>query len=247
MANEFVAKNGLISQNNTTISGSLTVTQGVTGSLLGTASYASLAPDYVLNSATSSYTKNDQTASFATTGSNSFTGFQTITGSGNLTIKSDAGTQLTMTTTDFGGGSTGTNFFFNLGASTGNTYANIGTRTTGGTGNGTLILNSGGGSIGVGKTTANAAFDVNGNAIITGSLNVTTGITGSLLGSSSYATTASYALNGGGGGVTSITAGNGISVDQSTGNVTITNTGGTGGGLTQGQIVAIATGVSNLF
>lgn len=40
MANEFVAKNGLISQNNTTVSGSLTVTQGITGSLYGTASWA---------------------------------------------------------------------------------------------------------------------------------------------------------------------------------------------------------------
>jgi len=44
--------------------------------------------------------------------------------------------------------------------------------------------------------------------------------------SSSYALTASYAMNGG--GVTSIIAGSGISVNQSTGNVTITNTGGGG-------------------
>jgi len=47
MANEFVAKNGLISQNNTTVSGSLTVTQGITGSfsgsLRGTASFATAA------------------------------------------------------------------------------------------------------------------------------------------------------------------------------------------------------------
>jgi hypothetical protein len=41
MANEFVAKNGLISQNNTTVSGSLMVTNGVTASLQGTASWAS--------------------------------------------------------------------------------------------------------------------------------------------------------------------------------------------------------------
>jgi hypothetical protein len=44
--------------------------------------------------------------------------------------------------------------------------------------------------------------------------------------SSSFATTSSYALNG---GVTSIAAGSGISINQSTGNVTITNTGGGGG------------------
>jgi hypothetical protein len=46
MANEFVAKNGLISQNNTTVVGSLTITGsttstlGFTGSLFGTASWA---------------------------------------------------------------------------------------------------------------------------------------------------------------------------------------------------------------
>ena len=72
-----------------------------------------------------------------------------------------------------------------------------------------------------------------GDAGITGSLTVTEGITGSLNGnadtatSASYALTASYALNAGG-GVTSIIAGTGISVDQSTGDVTITNTGGGG-------------------
>lgn len=39
MANEFVARNGLIAQNNSTVTGSLNVTGGITGSLLGTASY----------------------------------------------------------------------------------------------------------------------------------------------------------------------------------------------------------------
>jgi hypothetical protein len=96
-----------------------------------------------------------------------------------------------------------------------------------------------------------------GNNIITGSLNVSQGITGSLLGTASFATTASYidpifisasaAASGfGGGGVTSITAGTGISVNQSTGAVIITNTGGSGG-ISQGKVVAIATGISNLF
>jgi hypothetical protein len=52
MANEFVAKNGLISQNNTIVSGSLTVTQGITGSLFGTASWATNArtSSYILSS-----------------------------------------------------------------------------------------------------------------------------------------------------------------------------------------------------
>ena len=46
------------------------------------------------------------------------------------------------------------------------------------------------GNIGIGKTTPNAKLDVSGSAIITGSLNVTQGITGSLLGTSSYSTQA---------------------------------------------------------
>ena len=80
MANEFVAKNGLISQNNTTVSGSLTVTQGITGSLFGTASWA-------INALTASfYQETDPvftaiSASLATTGSNIFIGDQSITGS----------------------------------------------------------------------------------------------------------------------------------------------------------------------
>ena len=39
--NEFIARNGLIAQNNSTISGSLTSTGGITGSLFGTSSYSS--------------------------------------------------------------------------------------------------------------------------------------------------------------------------------------------------------------
>ena len=83
-------------------SGSVTSTQGFTGSLQGTASAAltaSFAQGYVLNSSTSSLVSNSstssfitnsqtssfitsiQTGSFATTGSNQFNGNQTITGS----------------------------------------------------------------------------------------------------------------------------------------------------------------------
>jgi hypothetical protein len=74
MANEFVAKNGLISQNNSTVSGSLTVTQGITGSLLGTSSYATTA-SYTFQvvsssfASTASYVLNAQTASFIATAS----------------------------------------------------------------------------------------------------------------------------------------------------------------------------------
>ena len=75
--------------------------------------------------------------------------------------------------------------------------------------------------------------------------------TGSLQGTASYAVqaltalTASYALSSAGvaGGVTSITAGTGISVDQSTGAVTITNTGGTSApGTNLGLVYAVSLG-----
>ena len=39
MANEFIARNGLIAQQSSVVTGSLQVTQGITGSLFGTASY----------------------------------------------------------------------------------------------------------------------------------------------------------------------------------------------------------------
>lgn len=65
-------------------SGSVTSTQGFTGSLQGTASAAlsaSYVQGYVLNSSTSSFVINTQTGSFATTGSVTFTGNQIVTGS----------------------------------------------------------------------------------------------------------------------------------------------------------------------
>ena len=76
---------------------------------------------------------------------------------------------------------------------------------------------------------------------------VTASINGNLTGTASFATqalTASYALSSAGvaGGVTSITAGTGISIDQSTGNVTITNTGGGGGGTNLGLVYAVSLG-----
>jgi hypothetical protein len=43
MANEFVTRNGFISLDNSQVTGSLSVTQGITGSLLGTSSFATSA------------------------------------------------------------------------------------------------------------------------------------------------------------------------------------------------------------
>ena len=95
MSNEFIARNGLIAQNNSTVTGSLNVTGGITGSLQGTATTAS----YVTTAQTASYTLNAVSASyalnsdlldgkdstiFATTGSNTFIGNQIVTGSFNI-------------------------------------------------------------------------------------------------------------------------------------------------------------------
>jgi hypothetical protein len=69
---EFIARNGLIAQNNSTISGSLNVTSGITGSLLGTASFAT----------TASYLTG-YISPFPYTGSAVISGSLTVTGSLN--------------------------------------------------------------------------------------------------------------------------------------------------------------------
>ena len=72
MANEFIARNGLISQNNSTVTGSLLVTNGITGSLLGSASYA-------INSG------------------NSLTSLNTLTGSIQTLVTGSTGTDFSIT------------------------------------------------------------------------------------------------------------------------------------------------------
>jgi len=66
MPNEFVARNGVIALNNSIVTGSLNVTNGITGSLLGTASYAVTA-SFALNGGSggsgASYTLNQTTPS----------------------------------------------------------------------------------------------------------------------------------------------------------------------------------------
>ena len=62
MPNEFVARNGVLAQNNSQITGSLTVSNGITGSLFGTASFALTASFFSGTVVSASYAA---TASFA--------------------------------------------------------------------------------------------------------------------------------------------------------------------------------------
>ena len=86
MANEFVVRNGLLALDNSVISGSLTVTNGITGSFTGTASYAASALSSS-NSLTSSFSfqaanaSNAVSASFATNASTAASASFTTTAS----------------------------------------------------------------------------------------------------------------------------------------------------------------------
>jgi hypothetical protein len=72
MANEFVARNGVIALSNSQITGSLTVTDSITGSLFGTASFAT-------NALTASYAGNvPETSSFSVTASYAISASQAI-------------------------------------------------------------------------------------------------------------------------------------------------------------------------
>ena len=92
MANKFVIKNGLLVDGRVDVTGSINLSQGIssaggfTGSLAGTASYATYALNanidtgsFVQNSATASFVTNSQTGSFANTNAtNTFTAVQTF-------------------------------------------------------------------------------------------------------------------------------------------------------------------------
>jgi hypothetical protein len=202
MANEFIARNGIIAQNNSTVTGSLTVTNGITGSIQGIATTAS----YVLQAVSSSFATNadlldgkDSTI-FATTASNNFIGNQIITGSISTTEDATIRNAYVGLISAFGSNYTsfshisrnGTNDYSLLSDNAGITYLNAksGSSLNFRVDNVDKAILDSNGNLGINKTSPNTKLDVDGNATITGSLNVTGGITGSLLGT---ATTASSA------------------------------------------------------
>jgi hypothetical protein len=119
--NEFVARNGVIAQNNSVISGSLIVTGGITGSLLGSATSASYAAtassadDFTVRSTLTAQTLVVQTITSSITyssGSNIFgnalSNTQKMTGSvsitGSLGVNGNVGVNITNPTFAAGGG-----------------------------------------------------------------------------------------------------------------------------------------------
>lgn len=91
MPNEFVARNGVIALNNSQVTGSLSVTAGITGSLFGTASQA----------LTASFITNAVSSSFAATASSA----DNLTVRGTLTAQTIVA-QVITSSTDFVTGST---------------------------------------------------------------------------------------------------------------------------------------------
>ncbi len=155
------------------ITGSLSMNSGgITGSLFGTSSWATNATQ--LNGSSS--------ATFATTGSNTFVGNQIVTGS--LLLSSSATVELTVIGNSVITGS--------LNVTTGVTSSLFGTASwattalTASSFTGYLTFPNG--------LDITGSLFVTGSEIVSGSLNVTQGITGSLFGTSSQANTASVAL-----------------------------------------------------
>jgi fibronectin-binding autotransporter adhesin len=164
------------------ISGSISVANGITGSLEGTSSYATnaLTASYALSSAGGG---SINTGSFAITGSNQFSGSQEITGALTLVIY-DEPYDSYFKVAEFGATS-GDYFQFNS-----NVEIDSGNLTVAGDIKTNGITDKDGSN----PLTISGSQGIS----ISGSISVANGITGSLEGTSSYATnalTASYALN----------------------------------------------------
>jgi hypothetical protein len=207
MANEFKIKNGFFSEGNSNITGSLNVSAGITGSLFGTASFATTA-SYALNANSST------TASFALTASNITPAISNdadtriLTANGNGTLNAESlltfdGTKLSVlyqsgdeggemllskpvTNTTIAG--TGVTFdiyqnklrFFEQGGSARGYYLDI---TAGGAGVGTNLASGGGTVTSVGTTGTVNGITLTGGPI-TGAGTVTLGGTLSGIGNS---------------------------------------------------------------
>jgi len=210
MANEFIARNGIFALSNSQVTGSLSVTNGITGSLFGTSSFA-------VSASWAPVTTTAATASFVTSsnvygpyGSNSIlsasfavSASRAVTSSFALT-SSFAPLYLPLT-----GGTINGNVTVNGTASI--AFLNVQYESA------SVIYSSGSNVFGDATNdtqTLNGTVLVSGSQQITGSLSVTGGIVGSLFGTASYATEALTA------------SGIGPAIVNNTDNYVLTATGG---------------------
>lgn len=185
MANEFIARNGVIAQDNSVISGSLEVTSGITGSLFGTASYA-LTASFASQSLSSSYAL---TASYALNAS-------TSPGVGSSVIFTQSASSTTWVfehnlggtyvTTDVYDGSDNIIIPQNITATNANTL----TITFGVPTSGHAVATVGGGLPAISASYANYVLQVNSSG---SGATWSPAVSSSFAVSASYATTASYA------------------------------------------------------
>jgi len=279
MANEFKVKNGLYVSgsttitNNTTITGSLVVNGGITGSLLGTSSYAinastaSSADDLLVRGTLTAQTLVIQTITSSviySSGSNKFgndlantqqlTGSVTVTGSlavnGSNVVLTNQTASMSVATASFTPNAIVSaaidlplkdTILFTLGNGTTSTATinNVGTASLAET------ASYWSGSI-VNAQTASFVTTAQTASYWSGSIqNAVSAAFADLATSSSYAATASFALNGGGGGISAISiadegilqgsasyfdfTGNGVSVVVASNTASFTITGGGGG------------------
>jgi hypothetical protein len=168
MPNGFVIDNGFNALSDSTVTGSLRVTNGITGSLQGTSSWASnaISSSYALNATSASYSLSSTSASYALSSTSASYSLSSTSASYALNATS-ASYALNGTSASYSVNSTSASYALTA------SYAMNG---GGGGGGATNQITSGSATASISPT---AGFIVNTNSLISGSLNVTGSVTAS--------------------------------------------------------------------